>query len=128
MSFIINLMAIYKRNWILFLSLKTSFRLWNIFLCKYAILMLLILKIYHFSKLKFWTLTVGLFPFFIGIPSRHKFKPAFAIFSETSTPLYILFHFPVSIFFFYFLGAFAWSIITLGRSVRTYLTSFAVTC
>lgn len=78
--------------------------------------------------MKFCGFTVCRLLFFIGIPSRHKFKPAFATFSFTSVPLYILLNFPVSTCFFYFFGALAWSIITLARSWRTSLTNLVVTC
>ena len=64
--------------------------------------------IHFFYKLIFVILTVlfFLFPFLSENPSRQRFKPAvFTVLSGIYTPLYIFLNFPVSMCFFYFLGA-----------------------
>jgi hypothetical protein len=59
----------------------------------------------HLSRLKFVTLTVFLFGFFIGIPSKHRFNPVEIGLSGIYTPLYIFLNFPVSTPFLSFFGA-----------------------
>lgn len=59
----------------------------------------------HLSKLKLVTFIVFLFGFFMGIPSKHRFKPVEMGLSGIYIPLYMRLNFPVSMFFLYFLGA-----------------------